>query len=265
MGGDQPHGYRDRTAAAGADRARAVDRARLSLGLLLVCRRPLALFVVHPETEPAIRRHQRHAHGDQAACRRRLRHSRHGSVHPPGALPGGAVPLHLARLSASHLVLGPQARARRRRRHGLRPARETTEQHERAHTASHRSPAQASGAGSDSAQGLSPMDPPDAYAPPNIEPVPAEALHPFLRKFRDEHVPFMQRTERLRGGDPFDSEGRIHQGIRRQAEAFFPFFRAGVHPSQPARRGDPVPAAARAPDCERRAWRRAAIPPRRPT
>ena len=40
--------------------------------------------------------------------------------------------------------------------------------------------------------GLSPMDPPDAYAPSSIEPVPAEALHPFLRQFRDEHIPFMQ-------------------------------------------------------------------------
>ena len=41
-------------------------------------------------------------------------------------------------------------------------------------------------------QGLSPMDPPDAYAPASMEPVPLEALHPFLRQFRDEHVPFME-------------------------------------------------------------------------
>ena len=45
--------------------------------------------------------------------------------------------------------------------------------------------------GVDIAQGSSPMDPPDAYAPSGIEPVPVEALHPFLRTFRDEHVPFM--------------------------------------------------------------------------
>ncbi len=45
--------------------------------------------------------------------------------------------------------------------------------------------------GLDVAQGLSPMDPPDAYAPAAIEPVPAEALHPFLRRFREEHVRFM--------------------------------------------------------------------------
>ena len=52
------------------------------------------------------------------------------------------------------------------------------------------------GTGSD--QGLSPMNPPDAYAPPNIEPLPAEAMHPFLRRFRDEHVPLM------RGLDAFE-------------------------------------------------------------
>ena len=43
-------------------------------------------------------------------------------------------------------------------------------------------------------KGLSPMDPPDAYAPPNLEPVPAQTLHPLLRKFRDEHVPLMQEV-----------------------------------------------------------------------
>jgi hemerythrin-like domain-containing protein len=46
--------------------------------------------------------------------------------------------------------------------------------------------------GLDSGTGLSPMDPPDAYAPPSVEPVPAAELHPFLRKFRDEHVPLME-------------------------------------------------------------------------
>jgi iron-sulfur cluster repair protein YtfE (RIC family) len=46
--------------------------------------------------------------------------------------------------------------------------------------------------GLDGGKGLSPMDPPDAYAPPSVEPVPAAELHPFLRKFRDEHVPFME-------------------------------------------------------------------------
>lgn len=47
------------------------------------------------------------------------------------------------------------------------------------------------------AQGLSPMDPPDAYAPSGVEPVPVEAMHPFLRKFRDEHVPFLAELDAL--------------------------------------------------------------------
>ncbi len=46
--------------------------------------------------------------------------------------------------------------------------------------------------GMDGENALSPMDPPDAYAPPSMEPVPAGLLHPFLRHFMDEHVPFMQ-------------------------------------------------------------------------
>ena len=46
--------------------------------------------------------------------------------------------------------------------------------------------------GLDSARGLSPMDPPDAYAPSGMEPVPINALHPFLRQFREEHVAFME-------------------------------------------------------------------------
>jgi hemerythrin-like domain-containing protein len=49
--------------------------------------------------------------------------------------------------------------------------------------------------GEGGAQGLSPMNPPDAYAPPNIEPVPAEAMHPFLRRFREEHVFFMRELD----------------------------------------------------------------------
>lgn len=70
------------------------------------------------------------------------------------------------------------------------------------------------------AQGLSPMDPPDAYAPSGIEPVPAEALHPFLRKFRDEHVPFMQELNAF--------EAAIHSiqkgGYTREADAKLRFF-----------------------------------------
>lgn len=40
-------------------------------------------------------------------------------------------------------------------------------------------------------EGLSPMEPPEAYAPPSLEPVSPEVMHPVLRQFLDEHVPFM--------------------------------------------------------------------------
>ena len=39
--------------------------------------------------------------------------------------------------------------------------------------------------------GLSPMDPPEAYAPPAAERVPLEQMHPFLRQFSQEHAQFM--------------------------------------------------------------------------
>lgn len=39
---------------------------------------------------------------------------------------------------------------------------------------------------------LSPMDPPDAYDPQNIESVPYENMHPFLQKLMDEHKAFSE-------------------------------------------------------------------------
>jgi len=41
-------------------------------------------------------------------------------------------------------------------------------------------------------EGLSPMDPPDAYAPPHIEPVATTDLHPFLQRLVAEHVAFLE-------------------------------------------------------------------------
>lgn len=42
----------------------------------------------------------------------------------------------------------------------------------------------------DSAEELSPFDPPDAYDPQNIEPVAYKKLDPFLQKLADEHAAF---------------------------------------------------------------------------
>lgn len=49
--------------------------------------------------------------------------------------------------------------------------------------------------GLDGGRGLSPMDPPDAYAPPGLEPVPAADMHPFLRKLRNRHIPLMDELK----------------------------------------------------------------------
>ena len=78
--------------------------------------------------------------------------------------------------------------------------------------------------GLDGGQGLSPMDPPDAYAPPSVEPVPSAALHPFLRKFRDEHVPFMEKLNAFEAAIVSIQKA----GYTREADAklrhFFHFF-----------------------------------------
>lgn len=42
----------------------------------------------------------------------------------------------------------------------------------------------------ESGEEMSPFDPPDAFDPQNIEPVPYEELHPFLKKLTDEHTAF---------------------------------------------------------------------------
>ena len=58
-----------------------------------------------------------------------------------------------------------------------------------------RQPARESGAGIVlSPHGFSPMDPPDAYAPPGMERVTTGEMHLFLRRYVDEHVPFLEEV-----------------------------------------------------------------------
>ncbi|MDD5027884.1 MAG: hemerythrin domain-containing protein [Rhodoferax sp.] len=45
--------------------------------------------------------------------------------------------------------------------------------------------------------GMSPMDPPDAYEPPNMEPVAVEDMHPHLQQMVAEHQPFLLEVERF--------------------------------------------------------------------
>ncbi len=69
--------------------------------------------------------------------------------------------------------------------------------------------------GDDAAQGLSPMDPPDAYAPPGMGGVSAAEMHPFLRRYVDEHVPFLTEVKALE-----DTLGEIQKaGYTRELDA----------------------------------------------
>lgn len=44
-------------------------------------------------------------------------------------------------------------------------------------------------------EGLSPMAPPDAYAPPGITPLAVEDMHPFLQRLVAEHRPFLGEVD----------------------------------------------------------------------
>ncbi|MBI2316611.1 MAG: hypothetical protein HYU75_06235 [Betaproteobacteria bacterium] len=39
------------------------------------------------------------------------------------------------------------------------------------------------------------MDPPDAYAPPRLDPVPAAEMHPFLKKLKDRYASLMKELK----------------------------------------------------------------------
>lgn len=103
--------------------------------------------------------------------------------------------------------------------------------------------------------GLSPMDPPDAYAPPNVEPVAPADMHPLLRQLVVEHVPLLAEINAFeeailsiqKNGYTKESDGRLRHFLnfldqefiphnRREEAALFPLLRrrllaAGEHGS----------------------------------
>jgi len=104
-------------------------------------------------------------------------------------------------------------------------------------------------------ESLSPMDPPDAYAPPSIVPVAIEDMHPYLRKMAEEHQPFLLEVDAFedaiisiqKGGYTKEADGRLRHFLnfldeefighnRREEAALFPLLRlrllaAGEHGS----------------------------------
>ena len=104
-------------------------------------------------------------------------------------------------------------------------------------------------------EGLSPMDPPDAYAPPSITPVAVADMHPFLQRQMQEHVPFLAEVEAFedtlltiqKNGYTRETDGQLRHFLnffdaefiihhRREETALFPLLRlrllaAGEHAS----------------------------------
>jgi hemerythrin-like domain-containing protein len=71
-------------------------------------------------------------------------------------------------------------------------------------------------------EGLSPMAPPDAYAPPGDGlAVPYEEMHPLLRAYRDEHVAFEKPLAAFREALDNMREGGLDRDSDRAVREFF--------------------------------------------
>ncbi len=71
---------------------------------------------------------------------------------------------------------------------------------------------------------LSPMDPPDAYAPPNVKPVKYDEMHPVIQKLMDEHKILSAKLETFEETlIALQADGITKKGFGQLAE-FFEFF-----------------------------------------
>lgn len=73
-------------------------------------------------------------------------------------------------------------------------------------------------------EGMSPMDPPEAYAPPSMEPVSPAAMHPFLRKCVDDHVPFLAEVNAFEDTIIAAQKEGYTKEVDRKLKHFFNFF-----------------------------------------
>ncbi|MCP3927735.1 MAG: hemerythrin domain-containing protein [Bacteroidetes bacterium] len=71
---------------------------------------------------------------------------------------------------------------------------------------------------------FSPMDPPDAYAPPNLETVPYEDMHLFLQKLLDEHKALIKRLDAFEEILIDMQSNSINKPAFSQLRDFFEFF-----------------------------------------
>lgn len=71
---------------------------------------------------------------------------------------------------------------------------------------------------------FSPMDPPEAYDPPQLEAIPYEEMHPFLQELRDEHKDYAEKLEAFEEVLLHIQENGVDKGIEGKLSEFYRFF-----------------------------------------
>jgi len=79
---------------------------------------------------------------------------------------------------------------------------------------------------------FSPMAPPDAYAPPALEDVPYEAMHPFLQGLMDDHKKMISALEAFEGVLLPLREEPVNRSTLEGLTAFFRFLDEQIVPHQ---------------------------------
>jgi len=70
---------------------------------------------------------------------------------------------------------------------------------------------------------FSPMDPPDAYAPPGMEAVAYEALHPFLQELMDDHKAVVEELDALEDVFVHMQQEGVGRDVNQRLSHFFRF------------------------------------------
>lgn len=78
------------------------------------------------------------------------------------------------------------------------------------------------------APGMSPMDPPDAYAPPAMAPVPRVDLHPCLSALCEDHSRFVRELDAVEAAVRAVPTGGFGGEVERTLLAFFEMFERDV-------------------------------------
>ena len=71
---------------------------------------------------------------------------------------------------------------------------------------------------------LSPMDPPEAYDPPQLEAVPYEDLHPLLQGLCDEHKEYTEKMEVFEEALAGIQENGVDRGLEEKLRDVFDVF-----------------------------------------